>query len=588
MSSAVGVKRLERRLREGAGGDDAELRQALGVSSDDDGELARALVTAVGEEALGHVQCGAEKDPRSPEAPPVVSAADASFLGRLTASSEHGAEQLGVAELDDVQTLLAVLRAGGLVQRRAAALRLGALVEGGELSNEDVRSVTTTLLNVRDVEIAFEVSRAREALPGARGRAARQESEEYSEVVEKLAQAVEDFWSGQLSVEPVGALPPDHRAQLMVRLRDAPDVVLDHLSSVLDGSDGVSGKGSRLAMLSSLRYSGDPRLTPALVSLLSSRNADFVPEAARSLARVDDPRAHPALAAAYERSVVDSERAILAGALGIASDVRGRDYVRKLLGSDDDRVLSAAVEAMESLANAEDAERLVPLLDQSDPVLLTHVIRALGKTGDARGLLPLVELRRESGLSALFADAEDAEASIRSLMELRGEEPPEHTESIDLATASRSGMAERARDPVVVRFSSWFDFVMGHLWLGLGAWRRAISRFERAAARRPGWAAPLAALALHHARKERPPQALAAFRRALEADRPWVEGNIYAMRALARVFLRRAEEVEKSGRVDIARGLIEEMLALDLRRVPSELRFELTRRQEHLRQRSAA
>jgi len=140
----------------------------------------------------------------------------------------------------------------------------------------------------------------------------------------------------------------------------------------------------------------------------------------------------------------------------------------------------------------------------------------------------------------------------------------------------------------VVRFSSWFDFVMGHLWLGLGAWRRAISRFERAAARRPGWAAPLAALALHHARKERPPQALAAFRRALEADRPWVEGNIYAMRALARVFLRRAEEVEKSGRVDIARGLIEEMLALDLRRVPSELRFELTRRQEHLRQRSAA
>ena len=60
------------------------------------------------------------------------------------------------------------------------------------------------------------------------------------------------------------------------------------------------------------------------------------------------------------------------------------------------------------------------------------------------------------------------------------------------------------------------------------------------------------------------------------------------MRALARVFLRRAEEVEKSGRVDIARGLIEEMLALDLRRVPSELRFELTRRQEHLRQRSAA
>ena len=57
---------------------------------------------------------------------------------------------------------------------------------------------------------------------------------------------------------------------------------------------------------------------------------------------------------------------------------------------------------------------------------------------------------------------------------------------------------------------------------------------------------------------------------------------------LARVFLRRAEEVEKGGRVDIARGLVEEVLTLDLRRVPSELRFELTRRQEQLRTRASA
>jgi hypothetical protein len=40
--------------------------------------------------------------------------------------------------------------------------------------------------------------------------------------------------------------------------------------------------------------------------------------------------------------------------------------------------------------------------------------------------------------------------------------------------------------------------------------------------------------------------------------------------------------------VDIARGLIEEVLALDLRHVPSELRFELSRRQEQLRTRSVA
>ena len=88
---------------------------------------------------------------------------------------------------------------------------------------------------------------------------------------------------------------------------------------------------------------------------------------------------------------------------------------------------------------------------------------------------------------------------------------------------------------------------------------------------------------MHHARNERPGQALSAFRRALESDKTWVERNVFAIRTLVRIFLRRSEEVEKSGRVDIARGLVEEALSLDLRRVPGELRFELSRRQEQMR-----
>ncbi|HJL14145.1 MAG TPA: hypothetical protein RMH99_00745 [Sandaracinaceae bacterium LLY-WYZ-13_1] len=587
---SVSLNRLRRRLRDGAGTDDAELRQALGLSGEvPDHELAATLVRELSTRELGRVKVSrdTERDDRSSAVPEVMAPPDSSFLGRLSTHADDE-DRVGVAELEDAHTLLAILRAGTLPQRRAAALRLGARLDEGGLSNDEVRAVSTTLLNVRDVEIAREVSHAREALPGARGRSARQETEEFDAVLEGLEAAVDEFWAGQSTVEPVSALPPDQRAQLMVRLRDAPDVVLWHMASVLDGSDGVSGRSARHAMLGSVRYSGDPRLVPALVNLVASRHADLVPQAARALSRIEDPRVHAALAAAYERSVVDAERATLAGALALAGDVRGRAYVRSLLASDDERVLLAAVEAMESLATSEDAERLIPLLDRSDPVLLTHVIRALGRAGDARGLPPLAQLRRESGMSALWADAEDAEAAIRALMELRGEEVPEHTETVELASASRSGAAERTRDPVIVRFSSWFDFVMGHVWLALGAARRAVARFERAAGRRPGWAAPLAAIALHHARSDRPPQALAAFRRALEADRGWVERNVYAMRSLARIFLRRAEEVEKNGRVDIARGLIEEVLSLDLRRVPSELRFELTRRQEQLRMRSAA
>lgn len=581
------------RLEQGAGADEAELRGALDLGAEAaDGDLASALVRKISEQQIARAKVTKKRrrDPRASDAPDVVSAVNSSFLGRLSVVAGEGEgseDKLHVGELEDAHVLLSVLRAGTLPQRRAAALRLAHRLGESALSNEELRAVSTTLHDMRAVEIDFEVSRAREALPGARGRQARKEAEELEPVLEKLIAAIDEFWSGQRATDPVAELKPDRRAQLMVGLRDTPDVLPAHIGSVLDGSDGVSTKEARHAALTSIRYAGDPRLVPPLVGLLRAGQPDFGVDAARALARIDDPRVHPALATAYERSVTDIERVVFAGALGLVGDVRGCDYVRSHLASDDERVLLAAVEAMESLATSEDCERLIPLLERDHPQLLAHVIRALGRTGDARALLPLGQLRRESGLSALWADAEESEAEIRAQMELRGEEPPELEESLELATAAESGLAERKRDPMIVRLKSWWDFMMGNVWLGLGASRRAVRRFERAAGRRPGWAVPLAALAMHHARKERPAQALAAFRRALEANRSTVEGNLIAIRVLARIFLRRAEEVEKIGRVDIARGLIEEVLTLDLRRIPSELRFELTRRQEQLRMRGA-
>jgi tetratricopeptide (TPR) repeat protein len=579
---AVPLARLAQRLRAGAAGDDGEVRQVLGLTPDvADRDLARTLVRTLATAQLANVRVGPDRDRdlRQPIAPALITAPDASFLGQLAAKSDAGVEQL-----DDVQTLLAVLRAGTLQQRRAAAVRLRArLAESRDLSSELMRSVTTTLVNLRDVEIAFEVAHAREALPGAPGRAARQATEEFERAIETLLPAIDDFWAGISSAEPISAMPPDHRAQLMVRLRDAPDVVLRHIASLLDGSDGVATRQARAALLSSLRCAGDARLVPCLVGLLATRNADFVAEAARALARIDDPRAHPALAAAYERSVVDVERAVLAGALGLQRDTRGRDYVGQLLASDDERVLLAAARAMDALATREDCPRLVPLLMRTDPILLAAVVRAIGRAGDPRGLGALAELRTHAAMSALWGDVEEAEATIRATMELRGEEPPEASETLSLASAPKSAPEDGKREPTLVRVRGWIDYVLGTTWLALGGAARAIARFERAHGRRPRWAAPLASIAIHHAKKKRIPQALAAFRRALEADRRWVERQEDVVGALARVFLRRAEEVEQSGRVDIARGLIEEVRALDLRRVPSELRFELQRRQEHLR-----
>lgn len=582
---------LLERLRSGAGADEPKLRRELDLSPDcDDRDLARELVARIASANIQRCRVDREheKDTRDDEGPTLMSGADSSFLGRLSVTADERSKGPSVEDLEDVQTLIAVLRAGTLAQRRAATIRLGGLLAEGELSNVETRAASTVLLNVRDVEIAFEAGRAREALPGAKGREARQENETFTPIVEKLVPDIEDFWSGQSNDEPIAAMPAEALAQLMVRLRDAPDIVAAHIGSVLDGSDGVTDRDARRATLSSVRHSGDRRLVPTLVAMLESRAADLGSEAARALARIDDPRVLPALARAYERSVGLEERAILAGALGLVGDVRGRESVRQLLESDDERVLLEAVRAMESLAMAEDTERLSPLLQRTDPVLLTHVIRALGNTGEPLALPPLVELRGDAGLSALYGEAEDAETRVRATLDLRGEEVPEMTESFAISKAAATGVAERSRDPIVVRVVGYWDFLIAHLWLFFGLGRRAVARFERAASRRPGWSTPLAALALHHARRDRPAAALAAFRRALEADRGAVESNLYAIRVLAQIFLRRADEVERGGRVDVARGLIDEVLSLDLRRVPGALRFELSRRQEQLRLRGAS
>jgi hypothetical protein len=124
------------------------------------------------------------------------------------------------------------------------------------------------------------------------------------------------------------------------------------------------------------------------------------------------------------------------------------------------------------------------------------------------------------------------------------------------------------------------------MWLALGAGQRAAARLEAAAALRPDWPAPVLALAMHYARHRDNAQALAGFRRVLGIDRSSVEDNAGAARMLAHAFLRRAESVQRDGRDDIARGLLEEALTLDLRMAPSDLRFAIEQRLLALRGRA--
>jgi tetratricopeptide (TPR) repeat protein len=568
-------------LREGLGSTEEKLRAELGVdASIDDAELAKRLVRELA--AWGRSDLSKRKsrrrDPRPSAEVLPVRGADASLLSRL-GKVEQGA--LGVDDVAHSQTLAAVARAGNLGQRRAAVRRLAQLVRERKLKGDDLRKTADFLSSVRDDELAYELSEARADLPGAVGKEVRDDRAQFDALATAITAEIPRFWEGQRGDEPVSSLPGVERAMLLMRVRDLGDMVTSHLGALVEAAEDLAGPGSRLELIGSLRYCGDRRLVASFVTVLESDDTVLAAEAARALARVDDPRVHPALRRAFTRSIDDRLRIVLAGALGSVGDLTGADYVRERLALDDPEIARLGLEAIATLGSAEDVELVLKFVDQGDRDMRLLAFRALGRIGDSRALAVLKKKRDETQVSALFGELEEAEAIIRARLELRGEVAEE---SAPLAVAETA--LEPILAPLGVRIRGWIDYSLGWFWLVLG-WRdRAVRRFETAALRRPAWVLPVLSTAMVHARQDRHALALASFRRAIEVDRARVEGRSISMRALSTCFLRRAEEMEREGRAEIARGLLEEVLSLDLRRSPAAIRFEIARRHAAIRRRT--
>ena len=197
-----------------------------------------------------------------------------------------------------------------------------------------------------------------------------------------------------------------------------------------------------------------------------------------------------------------------------------------------------------------------------------------------RVLDALSERYNVTTVPALRAAIEDALSAIAARMELRGEEVAE----IDWSEVGNKPVRRKgSRDSLPAIVLGWRDYFMGRMWLVLGRINWAVARFESAAARRAGWAVPLIGIGMAFARGKQYALALPAFRRAIELDRPRIERNPILVRAMAKSFLHRAEQVEREGRNDIARGLVGEVLTLDLRRAPGTVRFALKRKHDVLR-----
>jgi len=574
---------LELCLQEGiASNDFADPREKLGCAADaDDREVARALVRLVAAsdlEQIGTQSISPEAAQHPSVRPPTAVAADPSFLGRLSASGTDG---LSVECIEDLPTILAVLRAGSWRQRRAALERLRERLRDRRLLHNDaVRKAIQTITELRDVELGQELAQARAELPGAQGRQARHEHDQWKRLAQRVESAIQVFWDGQSNAEPIQRLPGDQRALLLMRVSELPDVVAHHISAIIEGNDGWVPFDSRIGLISSLRYATDPRLVPALISVVEAERGELVARAARVLGGIDDARIHPALAERFERSFVNEERVALAGALGMHGDCRGLGEVRGSLEETQPQLLLQSLEAMESLGSSENTDLVVRFLGHSDAAIAIQAARTAARIGDGRALDELTEMHDSTPVPALRAAIEDALSAIAARMELRGEEAV----TIDWSeVGNKPALRKGARDSLPIIVFGWRDYFMGRMWLLLGRTTWANARFESAAARRNDWAVPLIGIGMAFARREQYALALPAFRRAIEVDRPRIERNPILVRAMAKSFLHRAEQVEREGREDVARGLVGEVLTLDLRRAPGTVRFELKRKHDVLR-----
>lgn len=561
-----------------------------------DTEVARALVQSLSALQLASVRLGREPgdEARSPAAVRAKPEADVSFLGQLAVSSggskaageASGAAPLGVDELEDARTLLCVLRAGSLRQRRAAARRLTALLRERK-STVPATDVGRAVEDLREPALEHELRALRAEIPRG-ARRAWEDDQALEPLIDRVSKSIALYWDGESTSEPLATMPRDRRALLLHDLRELPDSIVHHIAAIVEGEADDGSVEARRELLTVCRHAGDPRLVPALVSTLVMGPSELRIEAARALAEVDDPRVPRALSAAYERALDELERAELGAALGAAGDPRARRFVRSLLTREDRELRLAALRALEHLGDADDLDLLLTSLAPGagrrpgdvdfDEEEVWQAVRTLGRIGDGRALAALGQLYGRTRSAGLRADIEEGEAAIRARIELRGEAVGDGV--------ALPGPADEPNSSLDAPFHHWlrglFDYVLGHLLLVLGAVHSGVERLERAAQRRPRWSTPWVTIAMAWARRGRHAEALGAFRRALSVGRGRLERNPIVVRALARAFLRRAEEIEREGRVDIARGLLAEALAFDLRRAPSALRFELKRQHELL------
>lgn len=549
-------------------------------------EAARLLL-ALGRRARRQLQ-PPQLPARDADATTTLERLDAALVGtsddeRLAAAErealrEHPARsaERRAAGLRDPRDLLRLMTGGSTWERRAAVRRLEEFFrgDGRGFVAADRKAVAEALELEREGALAREIDLVLAGVSGAPGGRARARVARAQKLLERLDKDVRRFWDGDLPEDPVLALDDEGLAALGTFAADAPDVVVGHLGETLRRLTAERQAAALERVVSALALGADERLVPSLLRVLQDAEVPARVHAARSLARVDDPRIPIALRKAYRHAGTPDEQVALAGALAAHGDRRGAGAVLDHLGADEPpHVLELALEALVTVGEPAHVGRVVPFLQQGRVSTARAAAVALGAFGDGAALEPLERAGRRAELRP---QVERSLAQIRARLDLAGALPP----AAAPRTPSSDDTPRPARARLAARAVGRLYYALGLLWLGTGRRTAALGAFEMAVAQHPYLVGPRLARARILLRRKELEGAVESLRGAIRVRAATVLQLPDRANFVIRAYLRYADACAASGRHVRALEVLDELLGYDLRFADVDLRLEAQRRRE--------
>jgi len=479
------------------------------------------------------------------------------------------------AALREPRDLLRLVTGGSIWERRAAVRRLEELLrgDGRGLAAADRKATAEALELEREEALAREIDLVLAGVSGAPGGRARARVARARKLLDRLEKDVRRFWDGDLAEDPVLALDDEGLAALGTFVADAPDVVVGHLGETLRRLTAERQAGALERVVSALALGADERLVPSLLRVLQDGEVPARVHAARSLARVDDPRVPAALRKAFRHAGTPEEQVALAGALAAHGDRRGVGTILDHLGADEPpHRLELALEALAAAGEPAHAARVIPFLGQGRVRTARLAAAALGAFADDAALEALEQAGRRPELRPQI---ERSLAQIRARLDLAGASPvswPRPAFPEETPRPARARLAAR----VVGRL---YD-ALGRLWLALGRRTAALGAFDLAVAQHPYLVGPRLARARILLRRKDLEGAVESLRDAIRVRAATVLQLPDRANFVIRAYLRYADACAASGRHVRALEALDELLGYDLRFADVDLRLEAQRRRE--------